>query len=295
MNASRPGSGTGDNAGDDRLDDPAPLAAVTADEVYTLYRGSTPLLISVPHVGLHIPPEMAATMQPRALQVEDADRHLDRLYAFARDLGAGLLVPRHARYVIDLNRPSEDTPMYPGQNGTGLLPRQFFTGDPLYLPGQEPGAAEVQRRVERYWRPYHDARDGELTRLRAAHGHALLWEGHSIQAELPWLFDGRLPELNLGTVDGRSCAPGLRAALQRVLAGQQTHSFVVDGRFKGGHITRHYGRPDAGIHAVQMEMAWHCCMAPTAPWAWDEDAARRVQPVLRALLQAMLDWRPDGG
>jgi N-formylglutamate deformylase len=276
---------------------PAPTDAAgdPSDEVFTLHRGTTPLLVSVPHVGLHIPPEIAATMQPRALQVEDADRHLDRLYAFARELGAGLLVPRHARYVIDLNRPSEDTPMYPGRNGTGLLPRQFFTGEPLYLPGQEPGAAEVQRRVERYWRPYHDALEAELARLRATHGHALLWEGHSIQAEVPWLFEGRLPDLNLGTVDGRSCAPGLRSALQQVLAAQHTHSWVVDGRFKGGHITRHCGRPDHGVHAVQMEMAWHCCMDGTAPWAWDEAAAGRVRPVLRALLQALLAWRPALG
>jgi N-formylglutamate deformylase len=259
---------------------------------FTLHRGRTPLLISVPHVGLHIPADIAARMHPRATQVEDADRHLDRLYAFALEMGAGLIVPRAARYVVDLNRPPEDTPMYPGVNNTGLCPRHFFTGEPLYLPGQEPDAAEVQQRVAQWWRPYHDALQAELQRLRAEHGHALLWEGHSICAEVPWLFEGRLPDLNLGTVEGRSCSPALRERLGAVLAAQSGHSWVLDGRFKGGHITRRYGQPAQGVHAVQMEMGWHCCMQPQAPWAWDKAAATRVQPVLRALLQAMLAWRP---
>jgi N-formylglutamate deformylase len=266
--------------------------AETSPPPFTLHRGRTPLLVSVPHVGLHIPPDIAARMHPRAAQVEDADRHLDRLYAFALELGVGLIVPRAARYVVDLNRPPEDTPMYPGANNTGLCPRHFFTGEPLYLPGQEPDAAEVQQRVAQWWRPYHDALHAELQRLRAEHGHALLWEGHSIRAEVPWLFAGRLPDLNLGTVDGTSCAPSLRDRLAAVLAAQSTHSWVLDGRFKGGHITRRYGRPAQGVHAVQMEMGWHCCMAEQPPWAWDAAATARVQPVLRALLQAMLDWRP---
>jgi N-formylglutamate deformylase len=266
--------------------------AATPDPGFTLHRGRTPLLISVPHVGLDIPPELAARMVPRAQQVEDADRHLDRLYAFALEMGAGMIVPRHARYVVDLNRPAEDTPMYPGVNNTGLLPLHFFTGEPLYRPGHEPDAADRAARLARWWRPYHDALAGELARLRAEHGHALLWDGHSIRARVPWLFDGTLPDLNLGTAEGRSCAPTLRGALVDALAAQQSHTWVVDGRFKGGHITRHYGRPQDGVHAVQMEMGWHCCMAEAAPWDWDEAAAARVQPVLRAMLQAMLDWRP---
>lgn len=265
------------------------------NEIYTLHQGSRPLLISVPHVGTLIPPDIADALVPRALQTEDADWHLDRLYGFAREMGASLIVPRHARYVVDLNRPPENTPMYPGANNTELCPTHFFTGESLYRPGREPGDAEVARRVARYWRPYHEALAAELARLQADHGHAVLFDGHSIQAELPWLFDGRLPDLNLGTAEGQSCTPALRDALARVLQAQTRYSHVVDGRFKGGYITRHYGRPAAGVQAVQMEMTWHCCMQTEAPYAYDETRAAEVQPVLRALAQAMLDWQPRGG
>jgi N-formylglutamate deformylase len=260
------------------------------DEVCTLHRGSTPLLISVPHVGTTIPDDIAERLVPRALLTEDADWHLAQLYAFAKDIGAGLLVPRFARYVVDLNRPPENTPMYPGANNTELCPTRFFTGEPLYRPGQAPDDAEVAERVARYWRPYHDTLAAELARLQATHGHAVLFDGHSIQAELPWLFEGRLPDLNLGTAGGSSCAPALRERLAGVLAAHGAHSHVVDGRFKGGHITRHYGRPAQGWHAVQMEMCWHCYMAP--PHDYDETRAAQVLPVLRALAQSMIEWQP---
>jgi len=259
-------------------------------EVYTLHRGRTPLLVSVPHVGTEIPADIAQQLVPRALLTEDADWHLDKLYAFVKDLGASLIVPRFSRYVVDLNRPPENTPMYPGANNTELCPTHFFTGEPLYRDGGSPGDTEVARRVAVYWQPYHDALEAELARLQAEHGHALLFDGHSIQAELPWLFEGRLPDLNLGTADGQGCAPALRAAFARVLQGHTAHSHVIDGRFKGGYITRHYGRPAQGRHTVQMEMGWHCYMQP--PHDYDEALAAQVQPVLRGLVQALLAWRP---
>ena len=265
------------------------------DPVFTLHRGTRPLLVSVPHAGTAIPSELHADLAPRALDVEDTDWFLDRLYAFAVDMGASLIVPRHSRYVVDLNRPPENTPMYPGVNNTELVPTRFFTGEPLYRAGREPCEDEVRRRVATYWRPYHDALAGELTRLRAAHGHAVLFDGHSIQSRLPWLFEGELPALNLGTVAGTSCAPALRERLAAVLAAQQRFSHVVDGRFKGGYITRHYGRPQEGWHAVQMEMCWHCYMAEALPARWDDAEAGSAQALLRQLAQAMLDWTPDAG
>ena len=209
-------------------------------------------------------------------------------------MGAGLLMPRCSRYVIDLNRPPENTPMYPGANNTELCPTRFFTGEPIYRDGCAPDAAEIDRRRATYWQPYHDALAAELARLRAAHGHAVLFDGHSIRAELPWLFEGRLPDLNLGTASGTSCAPSLRAALSGVLAEQSAFSQVVDGRFKGGYITRQYGRPAEQVHAVQLEMGWHCYMddTPGAPPALAPARAARVQPVLRALLQTLRDWTP---
>jgi N-formylglutamate deformylase len=259
---------------------------------YTLHRGTTPLVVSMPHVGTQLPADQHERYVPRALAVEDTDWHLDRLYAFAADLGASLLVPAESRYLIDLNRPPENTPMYAGVNNTELCPTRFFTGEPLYRAGREPDAAEVQRRVALYWQPYHDALAGELARVKAAHGHAVLFDAHSIKSELPWLFDGTLPHLNLGTADGHSCAESLRHELMDVLARQQRFDHVTDGRFKGGHITRRYGRPDDGVHAVQLEMCWRAYMDEGPPPRWDDARAAAVQPLLRQLLAALIGWRP---
>ena len=258
---------------------------------HTLHPGRTPLLISFPHVGTHIPDDLRPRYTERALQVEDTDWFLDRLYAFAADLGAGMIVPTHSRYVIDLNRPSENLPMYPGVNNTELCPTRHFTGDPIYRDGQAPDEAEIRRRVDTCWRPYHDALHQELARLQSEHGHAVLFDAHSIRSELPWLFEGTLPHMNLGTVQGASCDPALRDALAGVFAAQDRYSHVVDGRFKGGHITRHFGRPADHIHAVQLEMCWRAYM-DESPAAWSDTRAAEVTPLLRRLVETLIAWRP---
>ena len=260
--------------------------------IYLLHRGHTPLLLSLPHAGTHIPEALHAALQPRALQAEDTDWFLDRLYAFATEMGASLIVPRHSRYIVDLNRPSDNRPMYAGANNTELCPTRFFTGEPLYRDGMAPTTSEVAQRVDTYWRPYHDALHDELARLKAEHGHAILFDGHSIKSQLPWLFDGRLPDLNLGTASGAACAPSLRDALADLLQAQTQFTVAVDGRFKGGHITRHYGQPAQGVHAVQLEKCWSTYMRETAPFEWDAAHAARLQPLLRRMLQTMLDWKP---
>ena len=261
-------------------------------DVFTLNRGQAPLLVSVPHAGTRIPADQRHRYTERALQVEDTDWHLDRLWAFVHELGASLLVPRHSRYLIDLNRPRENAPMYPGRNNTELVPTRHFTGELICREGLAPDDAEVRRRVAVYWQPYHDAIAAELERLRMAHGHVVLFDAHSIKGELPWLFEGRLPDMNLGTVDGTSCAPALRDALAAVFAAEPRFSHVVDGRFKGGHITRHYGRPAEGVHAVQLEMCWSTYMDEDPPWAWHPARAAGVTPLLQRLARAMIDWRP---
>ncbi|MGM9484284.1 N-formylglutamate deformylase [Roseateles sp. NT4] len=264
--------------------------------VFELQQGTVPLLISLPHAGTEIPPELHERFVPRALASEDTDWHLERFYRpLAEKLGASLIVPRHSRYVIDLNRPSDDAPLYPGAaGGTGLVPTRFFTSEPLYREGGEPGAADVDARVEAYWTPYHEALAAELTRLHAEHGRALLFEGHSIRSVLPWLFEGELPALNLGTADGAACAPAITARLGALLAGQQQYSQVVNGRFKGGFITRHYGRPAEGWHAVQLEMCQRCYMDEAADprTAYDEARAAQVAPLIEKMLQEMLAWQP---
>lgn len=267
-------------------------AHVIQHDVYTLHRGDRPLLVSVPHAGREIPAELQPRLQPRALGVEDTDWHLERLYDFVRGLGASLLLPRFSRYVVDLNRPPDNTPMYPGANNTELCPTRFFTGEPLYLDGQAPTDDEVQQRVARYWRPYHEALDAEIARVRADHGHVVLFDAHSIKSELPWLFEGTLPALNLGTAGGTACDPSLRDALAAVLAAQDRHSHVVDGRFKGGHITRRYGAPADGVHAVQLEMCWRCYLEESDPSEWHALRAGEITPLLRRLVETMLHWRP---
>ena len=257
------------------------------DTIFTLHRGNAPLLVSLPHDGSEIPKMLAARMTPSARRAPDTDWHVGRLYAFAMRLGASVLVPCYSRYVVDLNRPPDDTSLYPGQNTTGLCPTRQFCNQPVYREGEEPDEAEVAARVERYWRPYHDCLRTELERLRATHGRVVLWEGHSIRGEVPFLFEGRLPDLNLGTAGGESCSPALQQRLEAVLAAQDDFDWVVNGRFKGGYITRHYGTPANGVDAVQLEISQRVFMDEDS-FGWDDAKATRTQRLLRALLQEAL-------
>lgn len=257
------------------------------DDICTLHQGTRPLLLSLPHDGIAIAPGLLERFTPEARQLPDTDWFVSRLYAFAVEWGASVLVPRHSRYVVDLNRPPDDVSLYPGQNGTGLCPLVCFSGGPVYLPGQEPDELEVIARVERFWRPYHETLLHELKRIHHAHGRAVLWEGHSIRAELPFLFAGRLPDCNLGTADGHSCRAGTQRRLEAVLAGQSRHSWAVNGRFKGGYITRHYGQPMLGIEAVQLELAQSSYMDEERV-AYDETRAASLQVLLRELLASAL-------
>ena len=257
-------------------------------DIFTLHRGTAPLLVSLPHDGSHIPEEIAARMVPAARRAPDTDWHVSVLYDFAREMGASIIVPRHSRYVVDLNRPPDDTSLYPGQNTTGLCPAVQFTGEPVYLKGQAPDEAEVATRVERYWRPYHDALMGEIERLRAQHGRVVLWEGHSIRgSNLPFLFEGRLPDLNLGTAGGASCSPALQQRLEAVLEGQIDYDHVVNGRFKGGYITRHYADLARGVETVQLEVSQRNYMDEDS-FAYDAGKAATLQAVIRNLLLATL-------
>ena len=256
---------------------------------FTLRRGQAPLLVSMPHIGTEIPGELRAHYVERALAVEDADWHLDRLYDFLDELGASVLQPRYSRYVIDLNRPPDDTPMYPGASNTELCPTRFFTGDALYAEGRAPDAQERTRRREQYWEPYHHALAGEVQRLKQVHGFAVLWDAHSIRSRIPWLFEGVLPDLNIGTAGGASAALAIEEAVTREAAAEDAFTHVVNGRFKGGYITRHYGRPGEHVHAVQLEMVQRTYMDEAAPYAYDERKAAQVQPVVKRMVAAALE------
>ena len=269
---------------------------------YILHSGTSPLLVSMPHLGTDIPAELKDAFVPRALAVEDADWHLDRLYNFLPSLGASVLKPRFARYVIDLNRPPDDAPMYPGASNTELCPTRFFTGDALYKAGREPRGPERVARRCTYWQPYHSALAQELARIKGIHGYALLWDAHSIRSRIPWLFDGKLPDLNIGTANGASAdasiADAVAAAVvaastvdvaQRGSALQDNPSapgvtHVLNGRFKGGYITRHYGAPQDNVHAVQLEKCQSLYMQEEMPFAYDAHKAAQIQPLLQNMV-----------
>lgn len=257
-------------------------------DIYTLERGAAPLIISIPHLGTHIPEAMHAQYTDVALTVADTDWHLDRLYAFAKEMGATILGARLSRYVIDLNRPPNDESLYPGQTTTSLCPSETFRGEPVYREGCTPDAAEKQRRVQAYWQPYHDTLAAELKRLRAAHANVLLWEAHSIASVLPRLFDSKLPDLNIGTQDGRTTNAESQARAEQAAAASE-FTWIANGRFKGGYITRHFGAPQDGIHAIQLEMCQSTYMSETSPFDYVPALADKVQPVLRKMVGGALE------
>jgi N-formylglutamate deformylase len=255
---------------------------------FNLHQGAVPLLVSMPHIGIQIPDDLKANYVPRALDVEDADWHLDMLYNFLKSMGASILTPVYSRYVIDLNRPPDDAPMYPGASNTELCPTRFFTGDLLYKPGCEPDAAEKLRRRETYWQPYHQALSMELKRLRSLYPHVLLWDAHSIRGVIPWLFEGKLADLNIGTANGLSADSLVAKVVVDACANQALFTHVLNGRFKGGYITRQYGNPQSGIHAVQLEKCQSVYMSELPPYHFLPDQAAQVQPLLEKMMRAAL-------
>ena len=250
--------------------------------------GRIPILVSMPHAGADIPDDIAADLTPCALAKADTDWHLPELYGFLGEMGASTIAARWSRYVIDLNRPPEDTNLYPGMDTTGLCPVDTFGRERLYQEGREPSEAEIARRLHRYWRPYHQQLRDELERLLALHGRVVLWDAHSIASVVPRFFEGRLPDLNFGTASGASCDPRLTEAV--IARAPERFSFAVNGRFKGGYITRRYGQPASNVHAIQLEMCQCLYMDESAPFAYRPDLACEVQPALRDMIAAAADW-----
>lgn len=256
---------------------------------FNFIRGDSPLLVSIPHMGTFLPPDVKQRMTPAALQLSDTDWHVDKLYWFAQDMGIGMLMATHSRYVIDLNRPQDDQHLYPGQVKTGLCPLETFDGEKLYKTGEEPDEVEKLNRVASYWLPYHEAIESELARIKERHGYAILYDAHSIRTEVPRLFEGKLWDLNLGTAHNKTCAPEMAAAALEA-AGSGGYSSILNGRFVGGNITRHYGQPHNNTHSIQMELTWGNYMDEAAPYLYRPDKAEKLQPVLKNVLQALLDW-----
>ncbi|MER9891845.1 N-formylglutamate deformylase [Mesorhizobium sp. M0119] len=269
---------------------------MTSPSWLTVTRGTAPLLVSIPHTGIDLAGLDSRLISPW-LGRRDCDWWIDKLYDFAESLGATVVHTAISRTVIDVNRDPSGVSLYPGQTTTGLCPTETFDGDPLYREGEEPGPSEIDERREKFFVPYHAALQAEIDRLRALHGKIVVYDCHSIRSVLPRLFEGKLPVFNLGTNDGKSADPALQATVGQILA-ETGESFVVSGRFKGGWITRHFGQPQAGVHALQMELSNRGYlrepegkgMPGNWPVPYDAEFAAPIRVTLRKILETAIAW-----
>lgn len=266
------------------------LEEALMSSIFELSKGNVPLLISMPHNGEKIPDDIAVTMTPEAMTVADTDWYKDKLYDFAKALGAYIIKPHYSRYVIDLNRDPKGTNLYPGANSTELCPTTAFDLSALYQEGKQPTAEEIQRRVELYWQPYHDALATALGEIKKAHGVAVLLEAHSIMSHVPRFFEGQLPDFNFGTASGESCSDQLISAVESL--DFAPYSQVTNGRFKGGFITRNYGNPEQNIHALQLELSQATYMVEKEH-LYDDSKANKVKPKLEMLVKQLIKFAGD--
>jgi N-formylglutamate deformylase len=268
-----------------------------ATALWRLYSASgkstAPLIVNVPHSGTWLPPSIAASLRRAGLEVPDTDWHVEKLYDFVPAMGATLMVATHSRIVVDLNRDPSGDALYPGASNTEICPTSTFHNEAIYQPSAVPDSAAVEGRVERYWQPYHHQLADEIGRIVTQNGYCILLDGHSIVSEAPRFFAGRLPDLNLGTADGGSCAPSLAQSAFHVLSHADGFTAVHNGRFKGGYITRHYGEPHNKVHALQLEMAQCCYMDEAAPRNYDVSRAAPLKDILKTLVEKLLSWRPS--
>lgn len=220
---------------------------------YLFHHRNSPILFSIPHDGTEIPKEIAVHMHENVCQTPDRDFFVSQLFSFAKDFDISLLKTHISRYVIDMNRPANNESLYPGQSTTELCPTSTFDDQEIYI--KKPSADDIQQRIDDYWQPYHQIIKDKLEVIKQQHGYAILIDCHSIKSHVPRFFDGQLPDLNIGTNSGKSCSKELADKFEAVLNAQSKYSYVFNGRFKGGYITRHYGQPENNIHAIQIEIS----------------------------------------
>ncbi len=257
-------------------------------EVVEVQRGDSPIVLGQPHGGTYIPADIAARLNENGQSLKDTDWHINRLYDGLLK-GATVVQSHIHRYVIDANRDPSGVSLYPGQNTTTLVPLTDFDGQAIWLDGQEPSTDEIEARRLAYHAPYHAALEAELQRVKDQHGIAVLFDCHSIRSRIPFLFDGTLPDLNIGTDGGVTCALEIESVTNE-FAASSPFCTVLNGRFRGGWTTRHYGRPDEGLHAIQMELAQSTYLnSESAPWAFDDNKAARLRRWLFDVLDVIQD------
>ncbi len=244
--------------------------------------GDGPIILCQPHGGTYVPDAILAAFNANGRKLADTDWHITRLYVGLCE-GATVVKANFHRYVIDANRDPAGQSLYPGQNTTGLCPLTDFYGEAIYQPGMEPDEAEIAVRTETWHRPYHQALEAEIARVQANHGYAIVFDCHSIRSHIPFLFEGALPDFNIGTNGGETCDPSIEHTVLDTCSHANDFTHVLNGRFKGGWTTRHYGSPQDDVHAIQMEIAQRQYMDEFAPWRWREERALKVRAVLKSL------------
>ncbi len=262
-------------------------------QVVSVLRGDSPIVLGQPHGGTFVPADIAARLNDTGRALADTDWHINRLYEGVFD-GVSVVQSNIHRYVIDANRAPDGASLYPGQNTTTLVPLTDFDGRLIWIEGQNPSADETESRRLAFHAPYHDALQQELERVRNRHGVAILFDCHSIRSVIPYLFEGELPVFNTGTNSGQSCHPAVEQAVHHVATDADGYSSVLNGRFRGGWTTRHYGRPSEGIHAIQMEIAQRAYMDETPPWTWRDERAAALRPHLRNMLSRLSELALSG-
>ncbi|HDY86084.1 hypothetical protein LCGC14_0611740 [marine sediment metagenome] len=262
----------------------------SVNEIFKLKRGSSKLIVSMPHVGTQLPEWLIPRLTTQALKLPDTDWYLEELYDFLQDLDVTVIVANYSRYVVDLNRSTDDKSLYPGSNVTGLCPTDTFSSELIYQQEKSLITTEIKDRLQGFWHPYHDALTAEINRVQSLHGEVILWDAHSIRSEVPRFFAGELPHLNLGTADGTTCQQALLDKVIDVIKSNANYSWVANGRFKGGFITRHYGQPSMGINTLQLEIAMRCYMdEENLHPSFDNDKAQSLKSLLKAMMQSLLD------
>lgn len=258
-------------------------------EIFTFVKGRYPLIISIPHSGMHVPESIADRFTDTANTLRDTDWWMSDLMVFAADMGCSIISAEYSRYVVDLNRPPDNSNLYSGAT-TGLVPDTDFDGFPIYRPELEPGLEEKAARIKKYWLPYHDKLKEEISKNISEFGISIQLDAHSIRSQVPRLFNGTLPDLNIGSFDGNSASSELVKLVSDTVKKENTFTSVVNGRFKGGYITRNYGNPEKNIHAIQLEIAQKNYMKEQAPWDFQPDKAVILQNKILQIITTIINF-----
>jgi len=256
--------------------------------VVSVLEGNKPLILAQPHGGTHVTPDIYNRLNEKGQALADTDWHINRLYdGLVEDIT--VVQSNIHRYVIDANRSPGDESLYPGQNTTGLCPQTDFDGHPIYLPDEAPGIDEIEQRRLRYHKPYHDALSQQIQRLKQAHESVIVYDCHSIRSQIPFLFNGKLPDFNIGTYNGNSCNSHIEKTVYEICTDTPGYTTIINGRFKGGWTTRHYGNPESGVHAIQMELAQSTYMQESPPWTYNQNKSNQLRKGLGRILTSLVN------